>query len=362
MNQKSNISQPQTIEAGFHDDEIDLFDLWDDLVSNKRWLIIGLVSCILLAAAYLYTAKPVYEVISVLKPASERDLVEINVPQLSGIYSLGVDEAFEHAKRAMLAKEYHRDFYQQNLVKIKATGGLYNSELTEAQNFTDFGDRLNITLSGNKDAETFIKLKFELHEAQAAANFLNDYVEFSLQRRLSEIRQTLESKRLVRLNKLEYDASLIRDKYYSQKIQRKLQLNEAHLIAKSVGQLEPIYSKSDILGSFTPPLYMYGAKALAAEERALSGREAMTAGLPHGEEHFITGLSSILFEIRQLKSLNVDYSKIKIVQLDEPASVPVNPAKPKKLLVMVLSVVAGGFLGLMMALMAAAYKRHIKRT
>ena len=363
MNQQSSIARPQVIEAGFHEDEIDLFDLWDDLVSNKIWVAAGLITCILLAAAYLFTAKPVYEVKSVIKPVSEQDLVEINVPQLSGIYSLSVDAAFEHAKRAMLSKEYHRDFYQQNLVEIKAIEGLYNPALTESQNFTGFDKLLTIKLSNDKkDAEKFIELNFQLHDAIAATNLLNGYVSFALQGRLSEIKQTLESKRLVRLNKLEYDASLIRDQYHSQKIQRKLQLDEALKIAKSVGQTDPIYSKSDILGSFKPPLYMYGSKALAAEEKALSQREELSKEFPHGEEHFINGLSSILFEIQQLKNLSVDYSKIKIAQLDEPALVPVKPVKPKKLLVLVLSIVTGGFLGLMMALLVAAYKRHIKRT
>jgi len=363
MNQQSNIVPSRVIEAGSHEDEIDLFDLWDDLVSNKIWVLAGLIACVALASAYLYVAKPVYGVRSVIKPVSERDLVEINVPQLSGIYSLGVDAAFEHAKRAMLSTEYHRDFYQQNLVMIKAVEGLYNPILTESQNFTSFDKLLAVKLSNDKkDAEKFIGLSFELNDALAATDLLNGYVDFALQARLSEVRQTLESKRLVRLNKLEYDASLIRDKYYSKKIQRKLQLDEALQIAKSVGQTDPIYSKSDILGSFKPPLYMYGSKALAAEENALGRRETMAKGLPHGEEHFIGGLSSILFEIQQLRSLKVDYSKIKIALVDEPALVPVNPVKPKKLLVLVLSVVAGGFLGLMMALLVAAYKRHIKRT
>jgi chain length determinant protein (polysaccharide antigen chain regulator) len=362
VNQRTSDQSP-VIDAGFHDDEIDLFDLWDDLVANKIWVGLGLFACIVLAVVYLAMAKPVYEVKSVIKPASERDLVEINVPQLKGIYSLGVDAAFEHAKRAMLSKEYHRNFYQQNLLKLKALDGLYNPLLTESQNFTRFDDLLSVQLSNDKkDDEKYIELKFQWADAEVAADLLNAYVGFALQGRLIEVEQTIESKRFVRINKLEYDASLIRDKYYSQKLQRKLKLDEALGIAKSVGQLEPIYSKSDILGSFKPPLYMYGAKALAAEEIALNQRESLAKNLPHGEEHFIEGLSSILFEIKQLKDLRVDYSKVEIAQLDEPALVPIRPIKPRKLLVVALSVVAGGFLGIMLALIMAAYKRHVKRT
>jgi chain length determinant protein (polysaccharide antigen chain regulator) len=362
MNQRTSDQSP-VIDAGFNDDEIDLFDLWDDLVANKIWVGVGLFACIALAVVYLVMAKPVYEVKSVVKPASERDLVAVNAPELGGVYSLGVDAAFEHAKRALLSKEYHRNFYKQNLLEIKSLKGLYNPLLSESQNFTNFDKLLRISLSDSKkDDETFIVINFEWVDAQKAADLLNAYVDFTLQSRVSEIKRTLESKRLVRLNKLGYDASLIRDKYYSEKTQRKLKLDEALGIAKNVGQVKPIYSESNILGSFKPPLYMYGSKALAAEEFALKQRVELAKDLPHGEEHFIAGMSSILFEIKQLKELKIDYSAVKIVQLDEPALVPIRPVKPKKLLVVALSVVVGGFLGLMLALIMAAYKRHVKRT
>ncbi len=346
-----------------HEDEIDLFDLWDDFVSNISWFVAGLLVCVALATAYLYVVKPVYEVTSVIKPANERDLVALNVPQLAGIFSLGVDAAFEHSKRAMLSKEYHLEFYRENLAKIKEIDGLYNPQLTLSQNFAGFDKLLSIALSNDKkDAEKFIKLTFQLTDAQAATDLLNAYMAFALQSRLTEIKETLESKRLVRLNKLEYDASLIRDKYYSNKTQRKLKLVEAQRIAKSVGQIDSIYSNVEMLGGSNPPLYLHGYKVLAAEEKALNQRKLISDDLPYGEEHFIGGLSNILFEINQLKNLSVNYSEIKISQLDELAVVPIGSVKPKKLLVMVLSVVAGGFLGLMLALLVAAYKRHKKRT
>ncbi|MEH6345937.1 MAG: Wzz/FepE/Etk N-terminal domain-containing protein [Bermanella sp.] len=361
MNQQSRFSRSQVIESGSNDDEIDLFDLWDDIIAHKLVILAGFTFCLSLAIAYLFIAKPVYQVKSVIKPIGERGLVELNVPQLSGIYSLGVDAAFEHSKRAMLSKESQRLFYSQYLTEIKELGGLYNSELTEAQNVKVFGNLLGVKLSNKKDAETFIELSLELGESKLAANLLNRFVVFSLQNSLLKIEQTINSKLRVRLNKLEYDASLIRDKYYSSKIQRKLKLVEARKIASSVGQVNPIYSESDILGSFKPPLYMYGSKALSAEERALSERDVSAKNLPHGEEHFIVGLPEILFEIGQLKKLDVDYSKVQLAQIDEPALAPLSPIKPKKLLVVVLAGVAGLFVGILMALLISAYSRHVKR-
>jgi len=361
LNQQSRFSRSQVIEPASHDDEIDLFDLWDDIVSHKLVILVGFAFCLSLAIAYLFVIKPVYQVKSVIKPIGEQGLVEINVPQLNGIYSLGVEAAFEHSKRAMLSKESQSLFYRQHLSEIKSLGDLYNSKLTEAQNVKVFGNLLEVKLSNKKDAETFIELALELGEPKLAASLLNSFVAFSLQNRLQGIQQTIDSKVRVRLDKLEYDASLIRDKYYSSKIQRKLKLGEARKIANSVGQVDPIYSESDILGSFKPPLYMYGSKALSAEEQALSQRELIAKNLPHGEEHFIVGLPEILFEIGQLKKLSVDYSKVRLAQIDEPALAPLSPIKPKKLLVILLASILGLFTGVLMALLAAAYGRHVKR-
>ena len=345
-----------------HSDEIDLFDLWDDIMSNKRWLIAGVLSCFSLAVLYLFLAKPVYSVHSVVKPVSERHLVQLNVPQLKDIYELDVEGAFTHVKGALLSTEYRRNFYQEKLDVIKSIKGMYSPDLTESQNFSTFNKLLSMQLSNaKKDNEQFINLKFELSDATLAAQLLNQYVVFSLANRLAEIGQTLESKLAVRLSELEYDASVLRNKYYSAKTYRKLELDEATAIATAVGQIEAVYATSDILGSFKPPLYMYGIKALKAEEKALAQRNVLAKNLPNGEESFISGLSNILFKIEQLKKLEIDYGTIRLAQIDEPALVPLRAAKPKKLLILVLALVAGGFMGLMMSLLMAAYKRHTVR-
>ncbi len=359
MNQQSKIVQSSLVEAGPRGDEIDLFDLWDDLVRFKWVVVIAVLLCMVCSVAYLTVAKSVYQVKSVLKPVEELDLVGLNVPQLNGIYSLKVDVAYENIKRAMLSKESQRVFYEQNLVELKKIEGVYNNELSFARNVNLFNEVLKVKLSNDKkDAEKFIEVSLESGTADDAANMLNKYVDFVLQDQLREIRRIVEVKLLVRLNKLEYDASLIRDKYYSRKVQRKLQLDEAGKIAKSVGQIDPIYSNSDILGSFKPPLYMYGVKALLAEEKALSERGQMAMDLPHGEEHFIAGLPEILFEIDQINKLKIDYSAIKIASVDEYALAPLGPIKPKKFLVLLLAGVLGVFLGVMAALLMSAYQRH----
>ncbi len=356
VEQKDVIDSPEL--SSVRDDEIDLFDLWDDIVEEKIWVFIGFFACVLLAALYLFRATEIFETQVVLKPASANSVVELNVPQLEGIYSKDLEESFADARSAMLSKEYRRNFYEAYLDEIKSVEGVYNEALTEAQNFAKFDKLFTSKASGAKDVETYLQVKFELPDPQKAADLLNAYTEYSLAAKLSDIKNTVDSKVAAQVGKLEYDAKQLREQYSGEQTRRSLMLNEAYSIAKAVGQTQSLFSKSDIVGTYEPPLYMSGTKALRAEEKALKDRQRLAKELPYGEDHFIDKLPSLLFKIDQLKSLEIDYSKVSLAVVDERAIAPVGAIKPKKLLVMALAVVAGVFVGLMMALLVSAFHRH----
>lgn len=365
MNEVANANQQKDVEAvnmqdaHFANDEIDLFDLFDDIMENKIWVVLGFVGCLLLAIAYLFVATPVFKTQSVIKSASENDVVELNVPQLEDIYSKTVEEAFNEARSAVLSKETRREFYGLNLDRIRAIEGLYNDEISEGQNFAKFDELFGSKLSNEKkDAEVFATVSLELTDSEEAANLLNDYVAFALSKRLDEVKSTVENKIAAQVEKLEYDAMLLREQYYSEQTRRKLELAEARSIASAVGQTGPVFGKAEIMGTYEPPLYMYGTKAITAESKAISNRKALSKNLPYGEDHFIKGLPEVLFDIQQLKELKVDFAKVKLAVVDEKAIVPLKPIKPKKALIVALAAVAGIFMGLMAALLMAAFKRH----
>lgn len=370
--EQKSLAEPVDIDP-IRDDEIDLFDLWDDIVEQKLWVLIGFSACVLLAVLYLFKATEIFETQVVLKPASANSVVELNAPQFSyyeysgadskpqlhSIYSKTVEEAFTDARSAMLSKEYRRKFYQAYIDEIKSIEGVYNEELTEAQNFANFDKLFSSKVSNEKkDVETYLQVNFELPDAQKAADLLNAYTEFALAEKLADIKETIDSKVAAQVGKFEYDAMQLREQYKGEQTRRSLMINEAYSIAKAVGQTQPLFSKSEIVGTYEPPLYMFGTKALKAEERAIKDRERLAKELPYGEDHFIDDLPALLFKIDQLKNLEVDYSKVKLAVIDEKAILPISAIKPKKLLIVALACVAGVFVGLMMALLVAAFHRH----
>ena len=344
-----------------NNDEIDLFDLVDDIWSHKLWVILGLLSTVILASAYLFVATPVYKTESVIKSATDKDVTEFLRPQLTNIYTLDVEQAFTAAQAALMSTEYRRDFYRLKLEDIKAVKGAYNEKITPDQNFINFSKTFTVSASGKKDSQSFVKVSLESADAEFASNLLNDFVEYALSRRLNDSFEAMEAKVDGRIESLTYQADIIREGYYSDKSRRILELKEAYKIAAAVGQDNPVYRNMDLVGGQLPPLYMLGSKAIKSEIQTLEGRSELAKKLPLGEDQFIKGLHKILLEIETLEKLDINLDKVKLARVDELAVVPAGPIKPRKLLILALSIVAGLFIGLFIALIVAAYKKHKNR-
>lgn len=345
-----------------NDDEIDLFDLIDDIWSHKRWVFVGLFTTIILAGLYLFKATPVYQTEAKVKSATANDLIEFSRPQLAGVYTLDVGKAFSSAKAGLLSTGYRKEFYILKLDEIKALPDAYDETLTLEQNFSEFSRQFSFKISGTKDSESYVQVSLKSSDAEFASGLLNDFVEYALFRRLRDSFDTMLARVDSRIEALNYQASLMREKYVGDKARRTLELKEATAIAVAVDQVDPVYRNMDLMGGQKPPLYMLGSKAINAEIKALDARGEIAKDLPRGEDHFIEGLPKILLEIDSLQTLEVDFSKIHLARIDEVAVTPAKPIKPRKLLIMALAIVAGLFIGLFLALIAAAYGKHKIRT
>jgi len=67
-------------------DEVDLFDLIDDIKERWYWLVGTVVLSLCLALVYAYATTPVYQTEVVYKEVSDVDLLPLNQPRLQGIF------------------------------------------------------------------------------------------------------------------------------------------------------------------------------------------------------------------------------------------------------------------------------------
>jgi len=108
-------------------------------------------------------------------------------------------------------------------------------------------------------------------------------------------------------------------------------------------------------GNFVTPyqddfLYLRGRRVLKAELAELENRS--------NNDTFISELPHLLEHKQLLESIELSANQIGVAQVDFPAVTPVLPIKPKKALILALSVVLGGMLGGMIVLGRGFYGKQ----
>ncbi|MBJ2239560.1 LPS O-antigen chain length determinant protein WzzB [Pseudomonas shahriarae] len=210
----------------------------------------------------------------------------------------------------------------------------------------------------------------------------------------SKIAKLLEGDKLKRAQ-LEDELSALRLQMKMQRSNRLAELNEAISIAKSMGIKSPTTPSSMAdagrsgssqvmrteVNNQQIPLYFLGTDALEAERRALQqrtsddftssrvaeiGKELQLLEVNRqvevlkrrgNEDIFLQDVEPLRAEVARLRGLNIDMSALKLVTIDRRAQEPLSPIKPKKVLVVALSLAVGLLLGMFVALV-----RHLVLT
>ncbi|WP_449101025.1 LPS O-antigen chain length determinant protein WzzB [Pseudomonas veronii] len=203
----------------------------------------------------------------------------------------------------------------------------------------------------------------------------------------SKIAKLLENDRLKRAQ-LQDELSALRLQMKMERTNRLAELSEAIAIAKSMGIKTPTTPSSMAdaarggssqvmrteVNNQKIPLFFLGTEALEAERVALQQRTSDDFTNPRvaeigkelqllevnrevevlrkrgNEDIFLQDVEPLRAEVARLRNLNIDMSNLKLVTVDRRAQEPLAPIKPKKALVIALSLVAGLILGLFIAL------------
>lgn len=203
----------------------------------------------------------------------------------------------------------------------------------------------------------------------------------------SQIARLLEADKVKRAQ-LQDELTALRLQMRTQRTNRLAELAEAISIAKSIGIKHPTTPSAmgaDALRGANQvmrtevtnqkiPLYFMGTEALQAERTALTqrtnddftnsriaeigkelrmldvNRQVEVLESRKNEDMFLQDVEPLWAEEARLRGLNIDMSALKLVTVDRQAQEPLNPIKPRKALIIALSLVAGLMLGVLVAL------------
>ncbi|TDQ37056.1 Wzz/FepE/Etk N-terminal domain-containing protein [Thiopseudomonas denitrificans] len=312
------MNQPAPTQPAIHDDEIDLFELAQDIWREKVLVVIVGAVVTLAALVYALLATPVYQATSILRPAQIKDLDELNS---SKVYKLSPDEALNRVGAALESYDVRFDFFRSNL---ELFGPLIHDNRTLEQNFEALNKNVRLLQPDAKKSDGFSKFvglqleypggldgsgivnKLVRHAIDTERGRLESDLEIVIKNRLetinkqltelrtgyttekeAKIAQLTESDRLKEL-KLKDELEAIRQTLTIKRANRIKQLDEAIGIAASLGIKKPStpsglgVSEARVSGSVIKtevnnqqlPLYFMGTDALQAEKDILLARES----------------------------------------------------------------------------------------
>ena len=282
----------ENINHQSHDDEIDLFDLVDDIRDKWYWLVGSLLAGIALALSYVMTATPEYQTEATITEAAPSELLPFSQAALrnrltlsasvkdvqnngvedepvsltdEAVFELDAEAAFSSARSVLRSASTRKAFYSfllsqpdEELLPL-----ISSQALTEEQNLANFLTRFSFSDPGKGDTDTYLTVKFKLgSNAELARDVLNDYIAYALILHEKRIRNEFERKIRSELELYQTWVDNFRRVYESEKARQIARLEETAQIAASIGQKKPFYNTNDVVVSSEPPLYMMGEQEI----------------------------------------------------------------------------------------------------
>lgn len=342
-------------------DEIDLRDLILTLWESRLLISIITVVVVIGAAAYAFLTTPVYETQAQTLPPPASGLESYNsahqmtgpaahgvspdIPVTDAIPPLTPNEAYQHFLRHASSISLRQQFFQDHYLPYMADSP---NESQQARLWRQFNNQLTITLPRRPEDNNLMRLSLQGDDSQQIADWLNTYLEMAIRETRAELAANLTSAVQQRRNSLQDQASTLRASKRREREHEIARLQEALVLAESIGLEQPPESGNLITSYSGETTYMRGARALRSELEILQSRES--------DDPFIPELPVIFKRLELLDNIDLAPEHIAVATIDEAARVPQEPVKPRKALILALGVVLGGMLGIFIALIRQMFR------
>lgn len=326
-------------------DEIDLIELVQGVWRQKLWVGLVAVPIIAIGFAYIKLVSPVYEAKLYIQPPSQNEIAQLNYGrgEGTGLAPLSAKDVYSIYLKAL----------QSEAVRDKFFRSAFLPTLTEEERggsrdalYAQFNGMLKVSQAGKDMPDRYV-LTANLEDPRLAATWVSNYAEMAADRAKNELLSGTRSDISIMADNLEQQIRASRASAGNQRTDQIAQLKEALRVARSIGlERPPIISdtlSSEVSAAMNGSLtYMRGAKALEAEIANLESRSS--------DDPFIPSLRVKQEKLNFLRNLKIDPSLVAMYQQDGAVAQPDKPIKPRKAVIMLLSVFAGVGLGVLVAI------------
>lgn len=381
-----------------HDDEIDLFELAENLWQQK-WVIISITAVItLIATAAAFMIPPTYKSEAIIAETSAAALAPINRFSVSQApsYTISGTQREQSAQNSSSQVQPSHNIYAVYLKDDSLTPEksfkLFYKALTSADtleavfrngnhaqtspgldplNEKDTAAlyeelRNNIKIKMIKSEVPRINVTLTSHDPALAATIINDYlIPLAIQKVIDDEEQAITAKLNLEKITLMNDIQVIEQRYINTNLNRQNQLKQAIAMAEAGSITKPQLNNISVNDS-PQYLFLLGTDTLRAElaqtqstlnqYRRITDTEQSNRNAP-----LIPGVAEKFYRFQQLDSIKPDFSHSTPVRIEQRASVPLTPEKPNKKLIMAVGLVLGVMLSVFIALMRIAIQNRKSR-
>jgi len=338
-------------------DEINLLDLWRVLVSQKKTIVIVTLMVTLLGVVYALFAPKVYKVETYLLPPLEKQIQGIqSVQSVQGVQGVQivkgktVDSVYAQFLTNLRSRDLRKKIFQSShMLEYMVSQDKGKADINRA--FEKFNQKLQML--EDKKNKGLVTLAYEFGDPDVAAGVVNDLVALAANKTVSDLIADAESEINNRKKSIRNRIASKRSLAKQNRLDRINALKEAVLIAKQLNlentdRLQSYVNATDVKTS----LYLMGQDALMAELTVLKSRK--------NDDSFIPGLRDLQERLALLEGINISLNRDKVfaVRVDQKAFAPKDPIKPKKALIVVLSLLLGLMLGVSTAFVRNAILKY----
>ncbi len=340
-------------------DEIDLYQLCADLWQKRTLIMLITLTILACGAGYAYFSPEVYKAEARLLPAPVSSLSELTaVSELTEVANISPSKAFELTNQYLESTEV-----KKALLNSPAIAGYINHafpESTELDKLVSLSKIMVVLFPDIKKKRNSTEVSIEWHDPVQAAELVNTWVELGMNGARSElitnIRVSLEDKVEKVSEKIEMKKRLA----LSQLDIELLKLKEAKRIADQNGLVNPVGRTTESLVTNKPfftnvmelrSLYLLGSKALSSEIEILGRRRGSIEG-------YIPDLAGLKEHRMKLEQIVLEEGTVLTANIDARAVPPEKRLKPKRRVIMLVSLVLGTMVGFFVALIVVSVEKR----
>ena len=339
------LREQSVAQEAYFEDEIDLVELWRILLRQWRVICTTAVISVLGALAYVFLTPSVYHAQAVVVQPG-RDLVADW--QIIGISKPSSTDFFSRYVHNLKSSNYRQQFVNDH-PQLSVIAQYFADKTQKFQR-----DNMPKVSEGKKDNAGFVEVTIQGPDSKVAADWVNGFLLWIDRKTVDEFCDGFEAEITSKQKALQRQLATNLDFAVLRRQDQITQLNDQIAIAQALKIFDRQFAGNSTIASQSvgvtlnavqEPLYMRGVKELTEQKEALARRE--------NDEPFIGGFrdkqESLAVLDATLKQVQEARADAHAARLDQLAVEDKNPVKPKRMLVLVISVVLGVVVGILVA-------------